>query len=299
MNRTPSRSLLVPVLIVIAAILLIINLSAQTTATAVGPLSYILAPIQQVFSSVGRALNNAFGSASDVQQLQTRVQTLQSEVDNLSTENVRLREFQAEVKEYRDLLQFSKDNPAYAVTGADVIGIGNPNCNSGATGQSSSGVCANVISGDPSPYSRYLTINVGRHNGITQGMPVVAGGLALIGRIGQVNETSSQVALLIDPNSYVNVLLVSSRATGVVAGQPDGSMHLINVPQTDEVTPGDLIVTSGLGGKLPRLLTIGQVDKVISSDAQLFREAIIRPAVDFNRVEVVLVITSTNQTTTP
>ena len=81
----------------------------------------------------------------------------------------------------------------------------------------------------------------------------------------------------------------------MVAGQSDGSLHLINVPQTDEVTSGDLIVTSGLGGKLPRLLTIGQVDKVISTDAQLFKEAIVRPAVDFNRVEVVLVITASTQ----
>jgi cell shape-determining protein MreC len=58
------------------------------------------------------------------------------------------------------------------------------------------------------------------------------------------------------------------------------------------VKPGDLIVTSGLGGELPRLLTICQVDRVISTDAQLFKEAIVRPAVDLNRIEVVLVITS-------
>jgi rod shape-determining protein MreC len=299
MNRTPTRSLLVPILIVVAAILLIINLSTQTTQVAEGPFSFILAPLQQIFSSVGRIFNAAFNNSVDVQQLQQRVQTLQTTVDNLSTENVRLREFQAEVKEYRDLLKFANDNPAYSVVGADVVGMGYPNCNPDIPGQMSSGVCANVIGGEPSPYSRYLTINIGRRNGIAPGMPVVAGGFALIGRIGQVNETSSQVALLIDPNSYVNVLLVDSRSTGVVAGQSDGSLHLINVPQTDEAKPGDLIVTSGLGGKLPRLLTIGQVDKIISTDAQLFREAIVRPAVDYNRVEVVLVITSTTQKTLP
>ena len=293
MNRSQSRSLVVPVLIVIAAILLIINLGAQTTQFAEGPFSFILAPLQQIFNSVGRAFNTAFSSSADVQQLQQRAQTLQTTVDNLSNENARLREFQAEVTQYRDLLKFSNDNPSYSVIGADVVGIGNPGCNPANSSQMSSGVCANVIGGEPSPYARYLSINVGRRDGIAVGMPVVAGGFALIGRIGQVNETSSQVALLVDPNSYVNVLLVGSRSTGVVAGQSDGSLHLINVPQTDEVTPGDLIVTSGLGGKLPRLLTIGQVDKIISTDAQLFREALVRPAVDYNRVDVVLVITST------
>ncbi len=91
----------------------------------------------------------------------------------------------------------------------------------------------------------------------------------------------------------MNVIAVGSRATGTVAGQSDGSLHLVNVPQTDQLEPNDVIVTSGLGGTTPRLLPVGVVDRVISSDAQLFKEAIIRPAVDFNRIEVVLVITST------
>lgn len=299
MNRSPSRSLLVPILIVVAGILLIINLSAQTTQVAEGPFSFILAPLQQVFSTVGRELNSFFSTSGNVQELQQKVLALQSQVNTLSTENVRLREFQAEIKQYRDLMQFAKDNPAYSVVGADVTGIGNPNCDPTQPNQSSSGVCADVVGGDPSPYARYITINVGRRNGVRVDMPVVAGGFALVGRIGQVSDSSSQVQLLIDPNSFVNVLLVDSRSTGVVAGQTDGSLHLINVPQTDNVKPGDLIITSGLGAKLPRLLTVGQVDQIISSDAQLFKEAIVRPAVDFNRLDVVLVITSTQAPPTP
>ncbi|MCL5997603.1 MAG: rod shape-determining protein MreC [Chloroflexi bacterium] len=283
-----------PILIVIAGIMLLINLGAQTTQAVESPFSFILAPLQQVFSGLGRAASDLFRSAGELQDLRLRVRVLETEVDNLTTENVRLREFQAEVKQYRELLQFKNDNPAFTVVGADVIGVGNPSCRSGASDAAASGICANVIAGDSSPYSRYITINVGRIHGISTGMPVVAGGFALVGRVGQVNETSSQVQLLIDSTSYVNSLLVESRATGVVAGQSDGSLHIINVPQTDELKPGDLIVTSGLGGKLPRLLTIGQVDRVISTDAQLFKAALVRPAVDFNRIEVVLVITATS-----
>ena len=292
MNRSSSRSLVVPILIVIAGIMLLINLGAQTTQAVESPFSFILAPLQQVFSGLGRAAGDLFRSAGELQDLRQRVQVLEAEVDNLTTENVRLREFQAEVKQYRELLQFKNDNPAFTVVGSDVIGVGNPSCRSGSSDTATSGICANVIAGDASPYSRYITINVGRIHGISTGMPVVAGGFALVGRVGQVNETSSQVQLLVDATSYVNSLLVESRATGVVAGQSDGSLHIINVPQTDELKPGDLIVTSGLGGKLPRLLTIGQVDRVISTDAQLFKEALVRPAVDFNRIEVVLVITA-------
>jgi rod shape-determining protein MreC len=298
MNRPSTRrSLLVPVLIIIAAIMLIINLSAQTTQVAEGPFSFILAPLQQVFSGLGRASSDLFRSAGELQDLRQKVTVLQAQIDSLTTENVRLREFQSEVKQYRDLLKFASDNPAYAVVGADVAGIGNPNCDPAKPSPLTNTACANVIAGEPSPYARYITINAGRRQGLDVGMPVVAGSFALIGRVGQVNETSAQVELLIDPNSYVNVVLVNSRATGVVAGQSDGSLHLINVPQTDDIKAGDFIVTSGLGGKLPRLLTIGQVEKVISSDAQLFKEAIVRPAVDFNRLDAVLVITSRPATT--
>lgn len=295
MNRQTPRSLIVPVLIVIAGITLLINLSAQTTQAVETPFSILLAPLQQAFSGFGRAVSEFFRSASDLQDLRLHANQLQIQVDTLSAENVRLREFQSEVKQYRDLMKFATDNPAFTVVGADVIGIGDSRCIQTTADELPGVLCANVIAGEPSPYSRYLTINVGRKDGIEPGMPVVAGGFALIGRVGQVNEASSQVQLLNDPNSFVNVILVSSRATGVVAGQADGSLRLINVPQTDEVQTGDIIVSSGLGGSLPRLLTIGQVDAIVSTDAQLFKEALIRPIIEFHRAEIVLVITSTQR----
>ena len=280
-----------PTLIAIAGIVLVLSLSSQLPRAAEGPFSVILTPVQQLFSGVGRAISNLFRSASELQDLRQRVQTLQQQVDELSIENLRLREFQAEVRQYRDLLSFANQNPIYDVVGSDVIGL-STTCSPEDASRTRAGECASVIASDPSPFVRYLTINVGRRNGIQVGMPEVGGGLALIGRIGQVNESSSQVQLLIDPNSYVNVQVVSSRATGTVAGQSDGSLHLQNVPQTDNLEVDDIIVTSGLGGALPGQLPVGRVERIISSEAQLFKEAIVRPAVDFNRIEIVLVITA-------
>lgn len=298
MNRRTSRPLLAPILIAIAGIVLVLSLSSQIPRAAEGPFSIVLAPLQQLFSGAGRAISDLFRSAGELQDLRQRVQTLQRQVDELSIENLRLREFQAEVRQYRDLLNFASQNPIYDVVGADVIGL-SASCGPDDANRLRAGVCANVIASDPSPFSRYLTINVGRQHGIRVGMPVVGGGLALIGRVGQVNEVSSQVQLLIDPNSYVNVQVVSSRATGTVAGQSDGSLRLQNVPQTDNLETDDIIVTSGLGGALPGQLPVGRVERIISTDAQLFKEAVVRPAVDFNRIEIVLVITTApNMTTT-
>ncbi|MCS7061603.1 MAG: rod shape-determining protein MreC [Anaerolineae bacterium] len=291
MNRRSSRPLLAPILIAIAGIVLVLSLSSGLPSAAEGPLSTALTPLQELFSTLGKGIGDLFRSAGELQDLRQRVQALQRQVDELSIENLRLREFQAEVRQYRDLLNFASQNPIYDIVGADVIGIG-ARCTPEDSNRPGVGVCANVVAGDPSPFIRYITINAGRQHGIRVGMPVVGGGLALVGRVGQVNESSSHVQLLIDPNSYVNAQVVSSRATGVVAGQSDGSLHLQNVPQTDALQVDDIIVTSGLGGMLPAQLPIGRVERIISTDAALFKEAVVRPAVDFNRLEIVLVITA-------
>lgn len=122
-------------------------------------------------------------------------------------------------------------------------------------------------------------------------MPVVAGGLALVGRVGKVSHATAQVQLLTDPASFVNVRMVESRASGTVAGTSEGILLLQNVLQTEPLKPGDLIVTSGLGGMLPQGLPIGAVERVISQDVETTQQAIVRPGVDFDKLEVVLVIT--------
>jgi rod shape-determining protein MreC len=277
-------------LVVGAVALLAGALSAQPISQ--GPASLLLGPIQQAFTNLGRTLGGLFRDSSDLVDLRTRVEALRRQVTALEAENIRLREFQAEIKQYRDLLRFASDNPTYEVVGADVIGMADMLKCEGVNPQSpTAGKCANVIAGDPSPFVRYITINAGARDGIEVGMPVVAGGLALVGRVGKVSHATAQVQLLTDPASFVNVRMVESRASGTVAGTSEGILLLQNVLQTEPLKPGDLIVTSGLGGMLPQGLPIGAVERVISQDVETTQQAIVRPGVDFDKLEVVLVIT--------
>ncbi|WP_169237478.1 rod shape-determining protein MreC [Candidatus Roseilinea sp. NK_OTU-006] len=272
-------------------ILLLLGFLAQTPI-AQGPLSVVIGPIQQVMSNARRVINDFFRSTGELIDLRARAEALQREVTALRAENVRLREFQAEVQQYRDLLNFANDNPAYELVGADVIGIADAiRCKGKAPTMPDAGKCANVIAGDVSPFVRYITIDVGERDGIQVGMPVVAGGLALVGRVGEVSYATSQVQLLTDPASFINVRLIESRASGTVAGTSEGILLLQNVPQGEALKPGDLIVTSGLGGTLPQALPVGVVERVISQDVETTRQAIVRPGVDFDKLEVVLVIT--------
>ena len=295
MNRSGNRSLFLPILLFVAGILLILGLSNPGLAPD-NPITILLAPLQQVLRTAGNAIAGVFQGTSDTQVLRARNTDLEVRLRDLEIENLQLREFKATASQYRSLLAFAVDNPSFGIIGADVIGLGIKACTDARRanpGAPSIGVCANVIGSEVSPYSRYLVINAGRIHGIREGMAVVGGSFGLAGRVALVNETSSEVLLLIDPASSVNVVLVGSRATGTVVGQSDGSLRINNVLQSDEIGLDDIVVTSGLGGLLPRLLPVGRVDRITSTDAQLFKEAVIRPAVDFNRLESVLIITST------
>lgn len=291
--RTRPRSLvLILALVAFSVLLLLVNFIGQGRV-AQGPLSVITAPVQQVFTDIGRTISSFFRSTGDLNDLRTRAEQMQREMIELRAENLRLREFQASIEQYRNLLKFAEDNPAYSVVGADVIGIGDTiNCKDKLPESANAGKCANVIAGDSSPFIRYVTINVGERDGVKVGMPVVGGGLALVGRVGEVSYASSQVQLLTDPTSFINVRLVESRATGTVNGTTEGTLVLQNVPQTEVVNVGDIIITSGLGGTLPAALPIGTVEQIISQDVETSQRAVIRPGVDFERLETVLVITA-------
>jgi rod shape-determining protein MreC len=120
-------------------------------------------------------------------------------------------------------------------------------------------------------------------------MPVITD-RGLVGRISDVGATWSRVLLIIDPQSTVNALTQSTRASGAVQGQADGSLVMRSIPQEDAVSVGDTVFTSGLGGNFPRQLLIGQIVEAERKDYELYQSAIVQPTVDFDHLEVVLII---------
>jgi rod shape-determining protein MreC len=122
-------------------------------------------------------------------------------------------------------------------------------------------------------------------------MPVVTNeGLA--GRIDAVISDAARVQLITDPASSVNVHLRNANTDAMVAGSVTGDIALELISQDVAVESGDIILTSGLGGGFPSDLIVGQVVNVRRLPAELFQEATVQPAVDFTRLQIVLVITN-------
>jgi rod shape-determining protein MreC len=120
-------------------------------------------------------------------------------------------------------------------------------------------------------------------------MPVVTE-QGLVGQIAAVSSVASRVQLINDAGSSVNVIIQPSEAEAVLVGDVTGEVTLEMIPQNANIQPGDLIITSGLGGNYPQNLVIGQVNSIRSRDFDLFQSTSVQPAVNFRQLEIVLII---------
>ena len=267
MNRGRTRSWLVLVFAAAAIVLLVLHEGGQLQPIE-NVVQTILSPVERAASGVFGGIGNLFGAVRDLNELRGRNAELEKQNQDLLTEIARLKGLEGENSVLRQLLNFTQENPAYKYQTAAVIGR------------------------DPSPYLRYITINAGSREGLKAGMPVVTAGSTLVGRVVDVGLRSSKVQLLNDLSSAVNVRLQTSNVTGLATGQQDGSLLVQYLPMDTKVFDNDIALTSGLGGNLPRNLVVGQVVGVDKKDFDVSQSAKLRAAADYDRLEVVLVITS-------
>jgi rod shape-determining protein MreC len=283
-RRQGERSWL-PLVLLIVGLLLLVFHESGLLAPVERATHYVLDPLQRLFSNTIESAGGIFRTVREVRDLRAEVEELRAQVDALKVENVRLREYEAEARQLRTLLNFASDFPISTYLGAEVV----------SRDACDEYPCGDTVGMEPNPYLRYVTINVGAQQGAEVGMSVVSGGAGLVGRISEVGPRTAKVRLLTDLDSAVAAILQTTRGTGLLVGQPDGSLQLNFIPQEEEVRVGDVVLTSGLGGLMPKALVIGQVTAVQQKEYETFQTATVRPAVDFSRLELALVVTGFEQ----
>lgn len=152
-------------------------------------------------------------------------------------------------------------------------------------------VPAYIINKDISNLSDTMVINVGRNDGVRENMPVITTE-GLVGYVISATNTTSKVKPIIDPSNSTSAVISTSRESVVLKGilGSSNTLKLMYIPTDADLIAEDVIQTSGMGGIYPKGILIGKISQIIESKNITDRYAIVETAVDFSRLENVLVI---------
>ena len=154
-------------------------------------------------------------------------------------------------------------------------------------------VPAYIINKDISNYSKTVVINVGSDDGIKENMTVIAD-QGLVGHVISVTSDTAKVRTIIDTSSSVSCLLSTTDESIVCKGtlEEESALKAMYIPDDDGIIQGDSVETSGLGGIYPKGIHVGSIEKVVNTQNATDRYAIVKTAVDFDKLDTVLVITN-------
>lgn len=151
-------------------------------------------------------------------------------------------------------------------------------------------ILAEVVSGGPAKTGRYFLIDKGRKDGIENKAAVIVGGNILVGQIVEVNETVSKARLLNDPNSRIAGRIQESGITGLVAGDEKFNLIIDLLPQGEKIEKGQTAVSFCAADYFPSGLLFGEIEEIVSSEADISQKARIKPAADFGKINKVFVL---------
>jgi len=202
------------------------------------------------------------------EQLRVRLaqyETMENELSSLRNENERL----------KDLLNYADTLEGYAYVTVPIIGR-------------SQGI-----------WFSELTVSAGRNQGVAENMAVITG-KGLVGRVSSVSANTCKIVSIIDATSDVSVMVERTRDYGFAKGNlevsKDDTMELYYLPAGSDLVPGDAIVTSGIDGLFPKGIPVGSVLEVSrASGKQEETNALVKPTVDFLRLEEVIILTKAPQ----
>jgi rod shape-determining protein MreC len=158
---------------------------------------------------------------------------------------------------------------------------------------------AELIGRDPDNLFSAFVINKGSHAGVVANMPVIAyqnGIQSLVGKVIETGVFESLVMPLYDVSSFVSSRLSESRYEGITEGQgnPENALitRFIRKRARDEISIGEMVISSGLGGIYPPGINIGRVNRIHYQENEISMEVELEASIDFSRLEYVFVLGS-------
>lgn len=265
------------VVIVTIMLLVLIGYSSQENNKVTGisnTITYTISPIQRLFLYSSQKVGGFFYYFKDMDKIKKENETLKDKIDLLEDENRKLSRYKEENNELREALNLK-----------DIYGDYAPEA-------------ANIISKDMGNWFNMFRTDKGTKNGIVKNFPVRTS-KGLVGRIHESDFSSSKVMTIVDPNSTISAKISKSGTLVLVKGdislKEKGLCLMESNDMDSDVSVGDLIETSGLGGIYPKGIIIGEVTQTRKSSNNYSKYAIIKPVVDFKHLEQVTILKMKNQ----
>jgi rod shape-determining protein MreC len=252
---------------VLAVCLLLLTVQARSHARpAVDLIALLTTPVQRGLAGLHRAALGVWSTYRDWKSVRVENNSLREDNQRLRVEALVLGETLEENERLRRLLAMRARLPIQTLPGE-------------------------IIAREWGGWVRSLIVNRGRTDDIKRLTAVISPD-GLVGRVVDVRLGSAVVQVLTDPTSTVGAHTLRSRTPGVVEGEPRGTLRFKYMARdVSGLSVGDLVVTSGQGGLFPRGIPIGRVRAVDDRGSALFHFATLDAAVDFARVDEVLLVT--------
>lgn len=231
--------------------------------------STCFAPFQKALSFLGSKINEGISFIANMTNLQNENDKMKIRIDMLELENRRVQELIEENRRLREVFGFCERFVEY------------------------NQVAANIIAVEPGNWFNVFVIDKGMKDGIVNKSVVVTSS-GLVGYVSDAGYISSKVIGLIDEGCVVSSRLTKTRDIVVVKGsfqlKNKAFCRMDNIPADAELEVGDMVETAGLGSIFPKGVLIGKVKEIRNANHDINRYAIIEPAVDFKRLEEVIVL---------
>lgn len=218
-------------------------------------------PFQNIFSTTAFQLRDTFHFFLSIGELKNENERLEKERVRLLADNAKLADVSKENEELRRQLELLP-REKFSLKSAEVIGRD----------------------------VNWLYINSGSFDGLQKGMPVIVNAGVLIGRVAEAFPYSSKVMLISNQESLINGIAIDTDARGIVKGEYGLGLLFDAVLQSDVLKAGDTVVTSGLGGDMPKGLLIGTLQEPRFGSDRLFQQAPLVSPVKLDRLRYVFVI---------
>lgn len=262
------------ILIVLTAVCLIFISTSFFTDRLVAPLrsaiSMVVVPLQKGMNNLGLWTYDKYTTLQEISVVLDENKELKSKVDDLTEENNQLRQDTYELSRLRELYQLDEKYTGYTKVGARIIEVTADN------------------------WSKAFKVDKGSDDGIKKDMNIIAGG-GLVGIVTEVGKNYSIIKTIIEDNNSVSGMLIDTNETCIVEGdieQSDsGLVKLTHFKSDMTVRDGDKIVTSNISDKYLQGILIGYAKDVTPDSNNLTQSGYLVPAVDFNNLQEVLIIT--------